>query len=528
MKKINMFITGLCLTVLMAGCGWPEEMTQKVETTTKKLEGAKKEIQQKQNSFTKLEKTDEYVKVFKAYSEKEKWKNHFTDANKKLNKARSLYTNLIKLQKNNDKDEISNAKACIKKIDIEILNAKIIADKPAKRIGFIRKIKGDLPALVKKANDEFLEIQYIAKNLTIVATKAAKDYPKQIDNIHKKLAKFRASYESSSALIAMIKEQNNSSPNYAMLGDGIVNITKNLKFVQRENKRLRNKLTELYTSYSKLLVDMKVDNYVVIKRESWDNGLDHDNSPDHVYNRKTDPDTFKYIASVGNTDEAAHYGGGWGTKSLSVKIDNKKWNALRIDEKANWPRYDDEATYYITDWRNDYFQKYVIIKNGNKTDSGWVKVSEDTFFDYENALGMEILSKPLGEFEEDTLKQANPPGLSYVGNPKYGRWETTTVNGRQRRRWSFLETYAMYHLMFGGQRSYYYYNDWNNWNNNYRGRSPYYGSNAAKPRYGTSSAGTRSRFANTSYSKSGGFKRSSASVRSGRSNRGGGPSRGGK
>ena len=90
-----------------------------------------------------------------------------------------------------------------------------------------------------------------------------------------------------------------------------------------------------------------------------------------------------------------------------------------------------------------------------------------------------------------------------------------------------------YNLMFGGSsRNYYGYNDWNTWNNDYRGRESYYGRDArGRQKYGTegSTVRTSPRYNKTNFAKTGGFKRANASVRgAGPGSRGGGPGGKGK
>ena len=71
--------------------------------------------------------------------------------------------------------------------------------------------------------------------------------------------------------------------------------------------------------------------------------------------------------------------------------------------------------------------------------------------------------------------------MAYVGNEQYGRWQRDSSGSRF---WAFYGQYAFLNAMLGGNR--YYYNDWNDWRRNYRGRTPYYGRNPdGSARYGT-------------------------------------------
>ncbi|QWX85583.1 hypothetical protein H0I23_08070 [Cellulophaga sp. HaHaR_3_176] len=138
------------------------------------------------------------------------------------------------------------------------------------------------------------------------------------------------------------------------------------------------------------------------------------------------------------------------------------------------------------DYKEDtdkYFHKYKIIvekaKNTTETveddfdikTTEWQEVSAITFEDYQEDLGMTILSKKEGVLD----KQSTPAGYSnYVGNEKYGRWQTQS-NGS-----SFWAFYGQYHFMsslFYGSSHRYYRNDYDYYRTNHYGRSSYYGRN---------------------------------------------------
>lgn len=113
----------------------------------------------------------------------------------------------------------------------------------------------------------------------------------------------------------------------------------------------------------------------------------------------------------------------------------------------------------------------------------WYEVPESFFEQHANDMGMELASR--GE-DGKLQKGASPPGYNnYVGNPKYGRWETRNGNSF----WAFYGQYAfmsrMFNLMsYPVRRSYYddYRRDYYGTGRGYygpttRGRS-YYGTNS--------------------------------------------------
>ncbi|SMF83748.1 hypothetical protein [Pseudobacteriovorax antillogorgiicola] len=112
-----------------------------------------------------------------------------------------------------------------------------------------------------------------------------------------------------------------------------------------------------------------------------------------------------------------------------------------------------------------------------KYDTEWMGVPEDLYQKHINDLGMTILSRDANGNIRDT---AQPAGYQYVGNPSYGRWVNNSSGG------SFWEFYGKYRLMsdaFDLFRHRAYRNDWDHYNDSYRGRNrPYYG---RQNQYGT-------------------------------------------
>ncbi|WP_375560839.1 hypothetical protein ACE193_24605 [Bernardetia sp. OM2101] len=161
--------------------------------------------------------------------------------------------------------------------------------------------------------------------------------------------------------------------------------------------------------------------------------------------------------------------------------------------------------------------------------SSWVTVSEETFNKNLDNMGMELLSK-----NEDgkVSKIPSPAGYNnYVGNKRYGSWQTNSSGNSF---WAFYGQYAFMSSMFGMMNNRpIYRNSYNDYNRNYRGSRPYYGTTTGGKRaYGTGSAtsqamNSKSKFKSNVASKvgrssSGSYTRSSSS--SSRSSRSSGSS----
>ncbi len=118
--------------------------------------------------------------------------------------------------------------------------------------------------------------------------------------------------------------------------------------------------------------------------------------------------------------------------------------------------------------------------------STWVTVSEETFNKNLDNMGMELLSK-----NEDgkISKIPSPPGYNnYVGNKNYGSWQTGSSGNSF---WAFYGQYAFMSSMLGMMSSRpIYQSSYNDYNRNYRGSRPYYGSTSSTGQraYGSGSA----------------------------------------
>ncbi|MCA9558126.1 MAG: hypothetical protein H6704_21700 [Myxococcales bacterium] len=151
------------------------------------------------------------------------------------------------------------------------------------------------------------------------------------------------------------------------------------------------------------------------------------------------------------------------------------------------------------------FHKYRVVEGGRSSETDWQPVTAAEYAKHRDHLGMAIYSKPEGALPEDAVTVASPPGYTYVGNPRYGRWETR--NGRSF--WVFYGQYALMRDLLWG-RGYYrpvYRDSWNTYRTSRRAGRPWFGPNKE---FGSSGSVTKTRYAGSRYVKS---KRAAATQR---------------
>ncbi len=543
-QKFLAFLLFAFFSVVLAGCdSLPEQLKQRVEQIPTKIENLERYLESEKKSFALKQGAKDW-QFFAPYAKREKWNQKFTEAKAKVERLRFVYKARIKpIYDRNSSKDIKELESQLKLFDEAFRSAKRAIAWVGKRMTTLATAKDKASEWITRARKEAEEMKKIVSSVESVVEKAKRDYPNRKGDISGLFAPLqRARDEALSALkkaeSEFAKHKKGELADYAVFADSVALVDARLKGLRESANGLHKKLGELYREYTKILADMKVEYWIQIGRSSWDSWSDWDNTPDMLYKPvQVSEQVFRYFSKLkpgewrGEAGNLARLYKGFGGWKLEIHIDPKMWAALGFTKdklSLNWPKGDDDSSFWVEDMEPRFFHKYLIIENGVKKYTDWIEVDEEDFDEYLHALGMEIVSKPYGFFESEKLQEPTPMGLSKVGNPKYGRWEKDPETGKER--WSWLETYAIYRLFFDPAHPTYYYRDeYRYWRDNYRGKRGYYGRDEKKPTYGTFGKRTRtsSRFAKTSFAKRGGFK--SASIRgAGSGFRGRGPGGRGK
>ena len=531
---MRIFLTILCLALVGCG-GLPGDIVERAQGLPQRIEESRKEVDEREKRYLALTKKSEF-EFYRSYAEREKWSDYFEQAKSELNRLKEVFEKEIKpiLERNEEED----ARKLLRQLDrVNRIFREVVVDltkKASERMTFLVEAKKTASHLVKSGETQLATIDELMAKLESYLATAKIDYPKKAKDIDGRFAPLRQLQTEAQEQMEEVRpefraHEGGQVADYAKLGDGAHVVAANLKKWVIGDRVLRSRIGELYQSYTKVLTDMRAEHYVQVGRTSWDNYYDFPTEHRRLYTpRKVDQATWDYFS---NLPPEQPLGTLPGTFRRGIAIDRAMWSKLGIDLLESWPRGDDDAEYWLNGTPAKYYHKYIIVRNAQKEETTWVEVDEDEFTDYADALGMEIVSKPYGLYEEDKLKEPAPPGMAYVGNKKYGQWEKDSSGNSF---WGFYGRYALMRNLFWGPGYYrpYYYNSWSRWGRDYRGRRAYYGSDPNRPVYGTYGSSTRQnpRYQRSSFGRSGGFRRVAASVRgAGSASRGRGSSgRGGK
>lgn len=147
---------------------------------------------------------------------------------------------------------------------------------------------------------------------------------------------------------------------------------------------------------------------------------------------------------------------------------------------------DTEGSFFTT-----YKHQYQIIKENEDGEikeeiTDWKEVGEREFDMHIDNMGMEIASR---DSTGNLTKEVAPPGYSnYVGNPRYGHWQTNSSGSSF---WAFYGQYAFMSSMFRMSMYPVPYGYYDTWRGSYYGTGrPYYGPSGSRY-YGTGSGYSR-------------------------------------
>lgn len=527
----------LCIILLVSGCGpgLPKDLKKKADAVPDIIETYGSRVDKNRDRYKALAGSPQF-KAFEVYASREDWPGHFTRADADLARAKDLFDKeLGPLVKQNRPEDAPRVKQQMARIQEILTGAQRQSALPVQRYALLKESMENAESLQQQAAADAKAVIRITDRLqTDTLARTLADFPDLAPDINARFAPAAALAEQSRAHLDTAsreydRHRTGSGADYAAFAESVAALSANHDRAKTLETQLKKQTQELYTSYTKILKDMKAEYFVTVKRESWNENSNLYDPRYAVFERRVSPGTYDTLIREDLDTIAAITAGFMGSR-LSTTVSDSIWKELAVNPTAQWPgRGHNAASFWVEDAKAVYFHKYILEKNGETTETDWEQVDEDMYFANLEFLGMAILSKPYGVFEKDRITQPSPPGMAYVGNPRYGEWQE---DGSGDRFWSWYGRYAFFSSLFFFPPSYYSYNAWHGWNSSYRNRQPYFGKTSdGFQKYGTSGTVVKKSptFQNTTFAKSGGFKSQTASVRgAGAGLRGGGPKGKGK
>ncbi len=536
LRHLILGLTVLGLISYLTGCGGglPKEIKKRAKAIPDTIKNTESQIKTHQDKYNNLVSSSDFKPV-ERFANKEDWNGNFASAQEQIQRANKVYDqDLRPLLKQNKHDQFTQVVKHIVRIKQILADADKLAQYPTLRYTKIQDIIKNVDQFESQAKKNAKQIEDISNNLkTGVLAKALQDFPDLSEKINTRFAPLSDLERKSINDLSIVNNEfsnhvSNKNADYASFLDHPEALVANLNKMTLLEKSFTKDANQLYTSYTKILHDMKEDLFVTIKRESWDNYSDYYNPKFVTFERQVSPETYE-VLTADETETIGQITAGWGNPTFKTQLP-EIWKTLNINPSEQWPGSGhDSASFWVEGSKEVYYHKYMLEQDGETKETGWEKV-DASFYDANlEFLGMAILAKPYGVFESDQLKQAAPPGMAYVGNSQYGEWKNDN-DGNQF--WSWYGKYAFFSSMFFFPPSYYYYSSWNRWNTGYRSTKPYYGKTKnGFQKYGTYGTSIKKspRYQSSSFAKSGGLKTRASSVRGAASNlRGGGPKSKGK
>ncbi|NQY95353.1 MAG: hypothetical protein HRT43_14400 [Campylobacteraceae bacterium] len=536
----SILIFGVIL--LLSGCGINERWKTESRVLKKELINAEKKVLNQIQKYKEFKNSSQYKDVEK-YAKRENWEKHFEDTSKLLKSSKELHIQIFKIVENDDEDEQEKLKKLNKILKTNIDKINTLSPYILKRIKLIKETKKTIDSLQQQALIGFEKTNQLYENTQEVFKKAKVDYPKKISNINEKEKKFNEMFLISEKNISLLKKEYNktsSKRDYALYADTYESLSRNNQLIKVAHLSSNKKISELYQSYTRILTDIKIDNFVQVTRSTWNEYAEYGRDSIYKYPAsKVSSKVYDYFYTL-EIDNIAGYNSNFlANNRFTPNIDFNMWNALKISSSIS--NYHNRGVWWVSKFGQKFYHKYTIIKNNEEIKTDWIEVDNLTFDKNKANLGMEILSKPYGYYEDEKISTAAPAGMSAVGNSKYGEWRErrNTSTGMSGLYWFFLPRYSYYNS-YGS--SYYYQNDYRRYQDSRRRNQSYYGSNY---QYGTWGSNTYSnnRYSSSHYAQSNAadvrasrngkgsqqYKRSTSSIRgTGSSSRGRGPGGGGK
>lgn len=457
------------LTTLLSGCsGLPDNLLREYELMEKRLDGNEAQIKQRESDFKALSSHKEWSFI-EPYLKAEQWHTQFKTALDEHKLAKKLYDNeLSDVESDNDPKDVAKFTQLIDKFNSHMIASLAATTYSQRRLNFLVQTRDTADEKHTKSGEIRTHLLSLQKDFSSKSSKATNDYPLKKDDLAKKVADLQALIDVAHSHYDVLDNefQSRNDINYARFGDAYVSLTKSDKGIKKYKTKNDAIIDQLYKSYVRILQDQRIEYYVEIGRATWCEGEYCGSGNEMTYPAsRVDSKVFNYYDTL-TLGSIAKFRNSWGTDKFTLNVPNNMWKGLRISYKRSFPSSHDYAEYWVKNTFTRTFHKYTEIVNNKVTKKDWVKVNEDNYWTNSESVGMAVLTKPYGYYESDSIRDAQPAGISTVAKPimrngvatgsnQYGEWRTS--NGQSI--WFYYAMYRMFNDYVGPNR--YSYNRYN-------------------------------------------------------------------
>lgn len=511
----------------LAGCSsLPNNLEDRAEKLEESIDALPKTLKERQDKFANFKKSQEWG-FFAPYAARENWDGKLVDAQRSINRLNALYDQqIVPILKRDDPKEAKALEQSLTQLSANFAVAKRNINYVGDRMQLLDTSRKNVTTWHTNAKTWTDSINTTVLAVTPVFQKARIDFPTRATDIDKRTIPLRQIQEGSKTALQTVETQyanhtGAKTTDYAAFADTYKLLERNATTVKTEDARYRAQLASLYREYSIVLEDMKIEYSVTVGRSSWDESSDWGEQDMTYPETRVSKADYDYLVALPEDQNLASRNRGWGDWTNSIDIDQNVWKHLGIDTAASWPNSSHNSSqFYIQDIEPIYFHKYTEVNGRTKTPRDWQTVDEEDFGEHVNNFGMALRTKKLGQFEDEVLDQATPPGMDMVGDPRYGNWVSDGKGGQT---WSFLEMYAVYALLSGNNGIYSRtdYDSYRRWREDDRrpgggGVYGWYGANRGAPTYGSTGTRTTSsaQYRSSPFSRVGGVRAVPNDIRS--------------
>lgn len=515
-----------------------KQKAAKIETDIVELY---KTLETSRADYVKVQGDQEAWAFFAPYAEREDWAGTFDQVSDDLSGLRARYDREVKpLLEANKSDDGPKLTQLLTGIEGNFKPLKDSMHLVKDRMTLLKSGYDNAPTWIADSRKFVADIDSTVSAVAPAMKEAKQAFPERAADIDQRFAAgadgedgYQGLGKLQSDAVAALKvaeaefstHEAGGEADYAAFADAVELIKSNAATVTLTDPLYREDLQSLFEEYTTILRDMKVEYSVIIGRTSWDENADFGRENDVLYpEMRVSQEVYEYLVSLpqgegqGSQGYLARYASGFGSYKSTVFIDQKVWDVLNVDMGASWTRGHNNSMFWIEDAEPIYYHKYAEVSGTTVTEGEWEEL--DTAEEYGaniDDFGMAISSKKLGQFANEAVEEATPPGMDMVGDDRYGEWREDSSGNTF---WHWYGQYMFFSTLFGPDPYYYSrndYNSYNSWRNDRRssaGTYGWYGQDRTKPVYGSSGSRTvqTASYKSSPFAKAGGANNRSTST----------------